>query len=278
MKKDNYEKWILSITIKSLLSVFSWLALLFCVISAGYTIGLLVMWLIKGGNLTNNIVTFFMQILSSYSNTEIVDLVKTVGVHKVALAGCGYGFAMTFTYSMLYILISRFKVLFDSIIEEKMFTKENTLLIDESIPITLLYALTQPVLVFIISSSTGVYDLNNVRISGIALVFIIFILKFIFDKGLEVTKNNLKLERIEKDLKAASEDFDIEMIKKDNQIKSLKEKEKELKQEIEELKNNTKQVSKKEPVKKETKKKEDTKSKAKKQPVKNQKTKKTTKK
>lgn len=278
MKKDNYEKWILSVTIKGLLSVFCWLALLFCVISAGYTIGLLVMWLIKGGDLSTNAITFFMQILSSYADTEIVDLVKLVGVHKVALAGCGYGFAMTFTYSMLYIIINRFKVLFDSIIDGQMFTRDNTRLIDDTIPITLLYALTQPVLVFIISSSTGVYDLDNVRISGVALVFVIFVLKFIFDKGLEVTKNNLKLERIEKDLKAASEDRDIEMVKKDTQIKSLKEHEKELKKEIEELKKNVKPVSKKEPVKKETIKKPEAKTKEKKQPVKKQTTKKTTKK
>ena len=278
MKKDNYEKWILSITIKGLLSVFCWLALLFCVISAGYTIGLLVMWLIKGGDLSTNVITFFMQILSSYADTELIDLVKTVGIHKVALAGCGYGFAMTFTYSMLYIIISRFKVLFDSIIDGQLFTRDNTRLIDDTIPITLLYALTQPVLVFIISSSTGVYDLENVRISGIALVFVIFVLKFIFDKGLEVTKNNAKLERIEKDLKAASENHDIELVKKDTQIKSLKEKEKELEKEIEELKKNVKEPKKESPVKKEIKKKTEPKKTVKKETVNKSKTKKTTKK
>lgn len=210
---DAYEKRIVSTFINVLLSIFKWLCLGVCVVNAGLTIGLLVMGLLNGENLANTLLSKMFNIMTFYTETEALALVDKVGKIDMLVAGVGYGFLTSLTYGLIYSLTSKFKVLFKDIVDGNMFTKENLKMINDAIPMTILVAFAPPVIMYSIIYSTNIFSYENIEVSGIIFIFIAFILKLIFEKGVELEKKNIKYDKELSDFKARESELKLSALK-----------------------------------------------------------------
>lgn len=203
---DNlYEKNLVCFFIKFLLYVFKWLCLVFAVFTAGITIGLLLMYLIRGNDIPNLTLAQMVSYLCSYSSGEALTMIGVVGKVKMIVAGCGIGFASALTYALLYTIGSRFITIFDSIIDGNMFTKENVRLINESLPLTFFIAFLSPVIMFCIISSTDVFNFADVNVSGVIYICIGYVLKLIFEYGYSLERKLVKADKTISDYKSKEE-------------------------------------------------------------------------
>ena len=123
---------------------------------------------------------------------------------------------------LIYVkLLKRLNVLVNRIIsEDKVFTKQNVDFISETIPLTFYAAFTQPVIVYVITMVSSVFDESFIDISGISFIAFAFFIKLVFDKGYEETKKMTKTDRLLSDAKAIYGELKMEVIAKDAQLKS----------------------------------------------------------
>lgn len=224
MKKSDeaYEKNLVCNVINIVITIIKWLFLSVCVINAGLTIGLLVMVLVKGNSLPNTLLATMVNFMTSYSETEILALIQQLGSVKVIVAGVGYGFITSLTYGLLYNLVARFKILFASVVDGNMFTKENVKLINDALPLTLIVAFAQPVVMYCIIYATKVFGYEDINVSGITYIFVAYFLKLIFERGFEVEKKSIKYDKELSDYKAREGENKISALKKEIEAKETK--------------------------------------------------------
>lgn len=222
MKKDFYEKNLVSVFINFLLYVFKWLCLGMCVVNAALTIGLIVMSLFSGGELANVVLAKMMGYISGLDGDSVLNLIQEVGKVRVIVAGAGFGFITTLVYGIAYNLVSRFKILLDSIFNGEMYTKANVDLINGAIPYTLIIAFAPAVILYVIIETTGVFTMADINVSGILYICVAYVLKLVFEKGYQIEKANDRHEKQLNDIKAREEELKMETLKNEAELKELK--------------------------------------------------------
>ena len=222
MKKDLYEKNLISALINFLLYIFKWLCLCFCVVNVALTIGLIVLALFSHGDLANVVLGRMLNYIAGLEPDAVMDLVQSVGKVKVMVAGAGYGFASSLTFGITYVLVTKFKVLLDSIFKGEMYTKSNVELINGALPYTLILAFGPAVVMYVIVEMTNVFDLSKINVSGIIYVCICYVLKLLFEKGYSIERANDRHEKQINDIKAREEELKLETLKTEAELKELK--------------------------------------------------------
>lgn len=227
MKKQSKfeEKSFMCTCINLLISAFKWICLILAVIFSGLTIGLLVMMLIRGVDIPNTILANMTSFMTHYSYDGVMELIDSYGKIKVAVAGIGYGFAVSLTYALIYVLATRFKELFKSIVDGDMFTKENVEIINSSLPLTVYIAFLIPIVIFVIISSTNVFSYTDISMQGLVYIFFAYILKLIFERGYVIEKKSIKFDKEIADLKAREAEMKMDIIKKSATTKKTTKKE-----------------------------------------------------
>lgn len=251
---DNFEKGLITSFIYFLLYVFKWLCLGMCVISAALTIGIIVLGLISGNDLSNAVLTKMMEYISGMAEADTLKYIMDVGTIKTIIAAAAYGFMTSLSYGIMYNLVCKFKVILDSIITGEMYTLDNVKLLNKAVPLALLLAFAPPVILYCTIESTGVFSHTDINVSGIIYLCVAYILKLLFEKGYEVSRNNLKMDKVLSDVKAQEAELKIETLKQQVELKELKREVALAKKEKEEKTVTKKAKEEKTPAKKITKK------------------------
>ena len=232
MKRDEaYEKGLVSVLIYMVLYIVKWLCLMVGVVFAAITIALAVMSLLKGSDLPSAFLAQMVSFISGFELDKVTNLIQELGIVKVEVAGIGYSFALSLIYCLTYVLVAKFVKLFTSIFSGNMFTKENVLLINSTIPLSIIAAFAPAVIVYTIIEIIGVFTYENIIIHGVAFICISYILKLIFEKGYETEKKNARYDKQIADLKAQENELKMEAIKKEAELKAAIAAKKELEKE-----------------------------------------------
>lgn len=211
--EEEYDIKIMSMLIKGMAFIFRWVCLINCILYAGFTVGLLVMYIVKGNNISISLLSSMVESITKFKMTEVIDLVEAFGIPKMMIAATAYGFAHTVFYGLLHSLITKFNTIFNTILEGNMFTKENLDIINGCLLQTFVIAFVRPLMIYAIYSSTKIFDLTDMDVSAIVYVLVIYIAKLVFTKGYELAEsNNLKLKEIS-DIKARENEEKMAVIK-----------------------------------------------------------------
>lgn len=230
MKSEEIDdKKVLGTFISVIISVFKWLCLILFVLNIGLTIGLLIMALMKGTGMSNELIVTMMRYLSYLNEAQILGFISRIGKVRVIISGLGYGIASSITYGLAYNLVGKFQSIFKSIITGDMYTKENVKTLTDALPLTCIFAFAQPVIIYVIVETSHVFQLSDINISGIAFIMATYILKLTFEKGYELAEANIAYDKKISDIKA-----------KESEVKMA-----ELKKELAEKKANAKKTTKK---------------------------------
>lgn len=215
------EKNIMRTFIKIVVIILKWLELGMCVFTAGLAVSFLLICIFKGNSTSQTVIVRFFSIATMNMNDGLEEFLAKEGLARFAIAGFFYSAARAFTYGLKYVLLKRLNILVNRIISpDKVFTKQNVDFINEAIPLTFYAAFTQPVIVYVITIVSSVFDESFIDISGISFIACAFFLKLIFDKGYEETKKMTKTDRLLSDAKAVYSELKMEVIAKDAQLKS----------------------------------------------------------
>lgn len=213
MRDQEYDVKFMSTFIKIIAIAFKWVCLINCVLCAGFSIGLLVMYMVKGNDLPPSMLSAMVSSITKFKVQEVSGLVENFGMAKLLVATLGYGFAVCVYYGCLHSLVSKFLKIFESIIGGDMFTKENVAIINNSVLQSIIVAFVIPLTICCVSSSTGILSLSDINVSGILYIFVVYIAKLVFTSGYELKESNNKNIREITNIKAEYAEEKIKNIK-----------------------------------------------------------------
>ncbi|MDE6292152.1 MAG: hypothetical protein K2L98_00565, partial [Bacilli bacterium] len=178
-------------------------------------IGLIVMTLMKGTDMSNDLIVTMMSYITYLKSSQIISFINRVGKVRVIMAGLGYGIASSITFGLAYNIVSKFQNIFKSIITGEMYTKENVKILNEALPLTCIFAFAQPVIIYVIVETTHIFQLADINVSGIAFIMATYILKLTFEKGYELAEANIVYDKELSDIKAKESEAKMAEIKKE---------------------------------------------------------------
>lgn len=216
MREQEYDVKFMSVFIKIIAIAFKWVCLINCVLCAGFSIGLLVMYMVRGNELSTTMLSVMVSSITKFKVSEVAGLVENFGIAKLLVATLGYGFAVCVYYGCLHSLVVKFLKVFESIINGDMFTKENVEIINSTVLQSIIIAFVIPLTICCVSSSTGILSLSDINISGVLYIFAVYIAKLIFTSGYELKEANNKKVREISDIKAEYAEEKIKMIKENS--------------------------------------------------------------
>lgn len=222
MREQDYDVKFMSTFIKIIAIAFKWVCLINCVLCAGFSIGLLVMFMVKGNDLPITMISVMVSSITKFEVQEVAGLVENFGIAKLLVATLGYGFAVCVHYGCLHSLLTKFLNVFDSIINGDMFTKENVAIINSSVLQSIIVAFVIPLTICCVSSSTGILSLSDINASGVLYIFVVYIAKLVFTSGYELKESNNNKVREITEIKAEYAEEKIKKIKESTKSVSTK--------------------------------------------------------
>lgn len=211
--EQEYDVKFMSLFIKCIAFIFRWVCLINCILCAGFTIGLLVMYIVEGNNLSISILSSMVGAITKLTTTEVIDLVEAFGIPKMMIAAVSYGFANIVFYGLLHSLITKFTHIFNTIIDGNMFNKENIDIINGAVLQSIIIAFVRPLMIYAIYLSTKIFSITDIDASAVVYIIIVYVAKLVFTKGYELAEsNNLKLKEIS-DIKARQNEEKIAVIR-----------------------------------------------------------------
>ena len=205
------------------LSIIKYFALIMTVAYVGAFIASGIIFMVKGGDLTKTTLANLMGLITYYSKTEAGNVIQLIGIGKAKTALLLYAFSYSIKYGLMYVLITRFKEIFKSIMKNKMFTDKNIDLIYSSIGLSLIFAFAQPILMGITIIITHAYfDFASFDFSGILYVFVAVLLYMIFTSGYNIEKKHNSLDKELEEYRASISELEIEKLKKKKDEKETK--------------------------------------------------------
>lgn len=223
MKKDEeYERNMMNFAIKLIVHILKWLFLIAAVVSASLVIALGVVAILRNKTLTDNHLYDFITLVTRYDITDIDALVKTNGILKVVTGSLAIGLSKIINYIILYVLASNFLIVFKSMAEGQIYTKENINVINDSLPLSVILTLSQPVIIFVTSFATGMYTTADINISGLGVLMAVYILRTLFVEGYSISVKGQKASKELSEQKAIIEEAKMEALKKKAEAKETK--------------------------------------------------------
>lgn len=211
--EQEFDVKFMSVLIKCIAFIFRWICLINCILCAGFTIGLLVMYMVKGNSISISILSSMVEAITPLTTTEVIDLVEVFGIPKMMVAATAYGFAHIVFYGLLHSLITKFTHVFNTILDGNMFTKENVEIIDGAVLQSIIIAFVRPLMIYAIYSSTRIFSLTDMDTSAIVYILVVYVAKLVFTKGYDLSEsNNSKLKEIS-DIKARENEEKIAVIR-----------------------------------------------------------------
>lgn len=207
-----------------LLQIVKWIVLIFAVLTAGLTIGLIVTTVLYGNNITVDNIKLFTSFLLPYSDTEVKTFVTLYGMEKVLIASLGYSVASVISKILLYALMVKSIKLFEAITIGDAFSKKTVSLSGEIISISFMATFLMPIILFIISTTTSLFNdlFLSVDFSGLFFLVGALVVNIILTRGESIVRVNNKYDRTIDDYKADIDELKIQSIKREAELKELK--------------------------------------------------------
>lgn len=213
-KDDEYGKNIMNFAIKLVAYILKWLFLIAAVVSISLVIALGVVIILRNKAIIDSHLYNFITLITRYDITEIDALVNSNGILRVVTGTFAIGLSKIINYIILYVLASNFLTVFKSISAGQIYTKENINVINDSLPLSVILTLSQPVIIFITSYATGMYTTTDINISGLGVLMAVYILRVLFVEGYTISVKGQKASRELSDQKALIEEAKIKALKK----------------------------------------------------------------
>jgi len=207
-----------------LLQIVKWIVLIFAVLTAGLTIGLIVTTVLYGNNITVDNIKLFTSFLLPYSDVEVKTFVTLYGMEKVLIASLGYSVASVISKILLYALMVKSIKLFEAITIGDVFSKKTVSLSGEIISISFMATFIMPIILFIISTTTSLFNdlFLSVDFSGLFFLVGALVVNIILTRGESIVRVNNKYDRTIDDYKADIDELKIQSIKREAELKELK--------------------------------------------------------
>ena len=123
---------------------------------------------------------------------------------------------------LIYVMIYRFKEIFKSIVNDKVFTSKNISVLYETIKLALFTSFAQPVIMLINIITTHVFlNFSSFDFSGIMFLFVAVLLYMVLVSGYNIDKKRNEYDLELEDYRAQISDLEIEKLK----LKTQEEKE-----------------------------------------------------
>jgi hypothetical protein len=224
-KMNEAERKKIFLTGNVLLHIIKWIVLIFAVLSAGLTIGLIVTTVIYGNSITVDNIILFTSFLLPYNNTEVNTFVTLYGMQKVLIASLGFSIASVINKILLYALIVKSIQLFEAITIGDVFDKKTINLSSDIISISFMATFLMPIILFIISTTTSLFNdlFLSVDFSGLFFLVGALIINIILTRGESLVRANNKYDRTIDDYKANIDELKIQSIKREAELKELKQ-------------------------------------------------------
>ena len=245
---------------KSILVLLKYFCLALFIFTAGITLGLTIFSLFKGDSMPNTLIANMASNVTGNTVQDVLESILKYGKVDTIVAACGIGFANAITYLLLYFVLAGYVKLFKSLMIGNIYTKDSFELLKESVPLSLILLLTQPIVLVIIRDLIKINDVfGTYNFIGIPFVIISTLLYMVVDKGLTLESKikvyERKLAKVEEEKQEAEimalekrvrEHHDAKA-KKKVIVKKVVEKKEEVKPVVK--KSTTKKVVKEEPKK-----------------------------
>lgn len=216
MKSEEIDdKKIIGSFIGAIIAAFKWLFLILFVLNIGLTIALIIMALMKGSDMSDDLIVTMMSYITYLKEVKILEFISRIGKVRVIMAGLGYGIATSITYGLSYNIVNKFQRIFKSIISGEMYTKENVKALNDALPLTCILAFAQPVIIYVIVETTHIFQLADINVSGITFIMATYILKLTFEKGYELAEANVIYDKELSDIKARESEAKIVELKRE---------------------------------------------------------------
>ena len=221
MKKINTKNEIYAIGCTTI-TLFKYIALALGVFYLGSFIASGLIFLVKGSSIEDMLLGKLYDMITYYSYNDAVELVKLIGKTHAKLGLLIYSFAYSLHYGLIYVLLYRFKEIFKTIVNDKVFTSKNINVLYESLKVALVASFAQPVIMaFNIITTHAFLNFSSFDFSGIMFLFVAVLLYMVLVSGynIERKRNDYDLELEE--YRAQISDLEIEKLK----LKTQKDKE-----------------------------------------------------
>ena len=145
-------------------------------------------------------------------------------MEKVLIASLGYSVASVISKILLYALMVKSIKLFEAITIGDVFSKKTVSLSGEIISISFMATFLMPIILFIISTTTSLFNdlFLSVDFSGLFFLVGALVVNIILTRGESVVRVNNKYDRTIDDYKADIDELKIQSIKREAELKELK--------------------------------------------------------
>ena len=202
------------------ITIFKYLALALGVIYLGSFIAAGLIFFFKGNTIEDAVIARIYSYVSYYSYTDDLDLIRFIGKTRAKAGLLGYSFIYSMHYGLIYVMLYRFKDIFKSIVNGKLFTTKNINTLYESIKLGLVLSFAQPFLMLVTIITTHAFlNFSSFDFSGIMFLFVAVLLYMVFVSGYNIERKHDEYDLELEEYRAQISDLEIEKLKLKTQDK-----------------------------------------------------------
>jgi hypothetical protein len=163
-----------------------------------------------------------------YGINDATNTIRLIGKTNAKIAVLVYAFAYSLHYGLIYVMLYRFKEIFKTIVNDKVFTSKNISVLYETIKIALIASFAQPLIMGANIILTHAFlNFSSFDFSGIMFLFVAVLLYMVLVSGYNIDKKRNEYDLELEDYRAQISDLEIEKLKLKTQEKEEKEETKE---------------------------------------------------
>ena len=202
------------------LTIFKYVALALGVIYLGSFIAAGLIFFFKGNTIEDTVISRIYTYVTYYSENDALDLIRLIGKTRAKAGLLGYAFIYSIHYGLIYVMLYRFKEIFKSIVNGKLFTAKNINTLYESIKLALVLSFAQPFLMLVNIITTHAFlNFSSFDFSGIMFLFVAVLLYMVFVSGYNLERKHDEYDLELEDYRAQISDLEIEKLKLKTQEK-----------------------------------------------------------
>jgi hypothetical protein len=227
MKKINTKNEIYAIGCTTL-SIYKYVALALGVFYLGSFIAAGLIFVVKGSSIENVLLAKIYDMVTYYGINDATNTIRLIGKTNAKIAVLVYAFAYSLHYGLIYVMLYRFKEIFKTIVNDKVFTSKNISVLYETIKIALIASFAQPLIMGANIILTHAFlNFSSFDFSGIMFLFVAVLLYMVLVSGYNIDKKRNEYDLELEDYRAQISDLEIEKLKLKTQEKEEKEETKE---------------------------------------------------
>ncbi len=196
------------------ITIFKYFCLALAVVYLGSFIASGLIFFFKGNTIEESVIARIYSYVTYYGYNDALSLIKLIGKTRAKAGLLGYAFIYSIHYGLIYVLLYRFKEIFKSIINNKIFTSKNINLLYDSLKLGLVLTFAQPFLMMVNIVITHAFlNFSSFDFSGIMFLFVAVLLYMVFVSGYNLEKKQNEYDIELEDYRAQISDLEIEKLK-----------------------------------------------------------------